>query len=106
VTTQGVGWASKEASDLVAPPLNPVLYMHLRIFAYTSNVLIASFEYMDLNPEGDVLVLGCILGPDEVSFADVGHPFVFRNTKGPGRVTHDQFRVVGAHTFLFPSHFM
>ncbi len=48
VSTQGVGWASEEASDLVAPPLNLVLYMHLRIFAYTSNVLIASFEYMEL----------------------------------------------------------
>ena len=48
MTTQGVGWASEEASDLVAPPLNLVLYMHLRIFAYTSNVLIASFKYMEL----------------------------------------------------------
>ena len=115
MTTQGVGWASKEASDLVAPPLNLVLYMHLRIFAYTSNVLIASFEYMELMlasgtlknlmffakvpfvdrpctgdeadlvylpvlslyhrtygaPEGSVLVLGCTLGPDEVSFAAI-----------------------------------
>ena len=48
VTTEGVGWASEEASDLVAPPLNLVLYMHLRIFAYTSNALIASFEYLEL----------------------------------------------------------
>jgi hypothetical protein len=48
VSTQGVGCASEEASDLVTPPLNLVLYMHLRIFAYTSNVLIASFEYMEL----------------------------------------------------------
>jgi hypothetical protein len=48
VTTQGVGWSSEEASDLVVPPLNLVLYMHLRIFAYTSNVLIVSFEYMEL----------------------------------------------------------
>jgi hypothetical protein len=48
MTTQGVGWVSEEASDLVAPPLDLVLYMHLRIFAYTSNVLIASFEYMEL----------------------------------------------------------
>ncbi len=48
MTTQGVGWASEEDSDLVAPPLNLVLYMHLRIFAYTSNALIASFEYMEL----------------------------------------------------------
>jgi hypothetical protein len=47
VTTQGVGWASEEVSDLVAPPLNLVLYMHLRIFAYTSNPLITSFEYME-----------------------------------------------------------
>ena len=48
MTTQGVGWASEEASDLVAPPLNLVLNIHLRMFAYTSNVLIASFEYMEL----------------------------------------------------------
>ncbi len=47
VTTMGVCWASGEASSLVGPPLNLVLYMHLRIFAYTSNTLIASFEYMD-----------------------------------------------------------
>ncbi len=48
MTTQGVGWASEEASDLVAPPLNLVLNIPLRMFAYTSNVLIASFEYMEL----------------------------------------------------------
>ncbi len=48
MSAQGVGWASEETSDLVAPPLNLVLYMHLRIFAYTSNVLIVSFEYMEL----------------------------------------------------------
>ncbi len=48
LSTQGVGWTSEEVSDLVAPPLNLVLYMHLRIFVYTSNVLIASFEYMEL----------------------------------------------------------
>ncbi len=47
MTTQGVGWAFEEASDLVAPPLNLVLNIHLRMFAYTSNVLITSFEYMD-----------------------------------------------------------
>ncbi len=46
MTTEGVGWASEEASDLVAPPLNLVLYMHLRIFTYTSNALITSFECM------------------------------------------------------------
>ena len=48
MTTQGVGWVSEEASDLVAPPLNLVVYMYLRIFAYTSNALITSFEYMEL----------------------------------------------------------
>ena len=132
MTTEGVGWSSEEASDLVAPPLNLVLYMHLRIFAYTSNALIASFEYMELilasgtlknfrfllrsrfvhrscardkadlfylpalslyhrtdgAPEGSVLVLGCTLGPDEVSFADVGHSLVLQNTKGPGRIAY------------------
>ncbi len=48
VATKWVGWASEEASDLVAPPLNLVLYIHLRIFAYTANVRIASFECMEL----------------------------------------------------------
>jgi hypothetical protein len=47
VATMGVGWESEEASDIVEPPLNLVLYMHLRIFAYTSNTLLASLEYMD-----------------------------------------------------------
>ena len=47
VATMGVGWASAEASDLVGPPPNLVLYMHLRIFSYTSNTLISSFEYVD-----------------------------------------------------------
>jgi hypothetical protein len=47
VTAVGVDWASGEASDLAEPPLNLVLYIHLRIFAYTSNTLIVSFEYMD-----------------------------------------------------------
>jgi hypothetical protein len=47
VTTMGVAWAFGEVSDLIEPPLNLVLYMHLRIFAYTSNTLIATFEYMD-----------------------------------------------------------
>ena len=39
VAAMGVGWASGsgEDSDLAGPPLNLVLYMHLRIFAYTSN---------------------------------------------------------------------
>ncbi len=32
VSTQGVIWASVEASNPVAPPLNLVLYIHLRIF--------------------------------------------------------------------------
>ena len=48
VATKGIGWASEEASDLVVSPLSLVLYMHLRIFAYTSNTLITSFEYMEL----------------------------------------------------------
>ncbi len=94
MTTQGVGWASdEEASDLVTPPLNLVLYIHLRIFAYALNPLIASFEYMELilasgtlknlmflrtysGPEGVVLVLGCTLGPDEVPFTNVTHALI------------------------------
>ena len=44
VTTMGVDWTSEEVSDLVEPLLNLVMYMHLRIFTYTSNTLIVSFE--------------------------------------------------------------
>ena len=47
VATKGVGWSSDESSDLVATPLNLVLYMHLKIFAYTSNTSIASLEYTE-----------------------------------------------------------
>ena len=43
VTTMGVDWVSEvcseQAPDLVDPPLNLVLYMHLRIFEYTSNTV-------------------------------------------------------------------
>ena len=60
VTTMGVGWASGEASNLVGPPLNLVLYMHSRIFAYTSNTLIASFEYMDCMLASDTLKNICV----------------------------------------------
>jgi hypothetical protein len=72
VSTQGVGWASEEAFDLVAPLLNLVLYMHLRIFAYTSNVLIASFEYMELildsgTPKNFMLLWKSCLSTDRVS---------------------------------------
>ncbi len=31
MTTEGVGWASEEASDLVVPPLNLMLYTNLFI---------------------------------------------------------------------------
>jgi hypothetical protein len=51
----GDGWASGEDSDLVGPPLNLVIYMHLRIFAYTSNTLSANFEYMDCMLASDTL---------------------------------------------------
>ena len=40
----GVDWVSEETPDLVIPSPYLVLYMHLRIFAYTSNTLIVSFE--------------------------------------------------------------
>ena len=47
VTIMGVGWVSGEASDLVGPPLNLVIYIHLRIFTYTSKTLSVNFDYMD-----------------------------------------------------------
>ncbi len=48
MTTEGVGWASEEVSDLVVPPLNLMMYMHLRVFVYPSNTLITSFEHIEL----------------------------------------------------------
>ncbi len=97
VTTKGVGWASEEASDLVAPPLNLVLYMQV-LFVHRPCVrnkadlfylpVLSLYHRTYGAPEGWVLVLGCTLDPDEVSFADVGHPFVFQNTKGPDRIAH------------------
>jgi hypothetical protein len=54
-TTMGVGWSSRETSDLVESRLNLVLYIHLRIFTYTSNTLITSFEYMDWMLASDTL---------------------------------------------------
>ena len=63
VTTKGVGWAFGEASDLVVPPLNLVLYMHLRISLYTSNTRIASFENMELIlASGTLKNSGMVLG--------------------------------------------
>jgi hypothetical protein len=44
VTVLEVDRDSEEAPDLAGPPLNLVLCMHLRIFAYTSKNLIVSFE--------------------------------------------------------------
>jgi hypothetical protein len=37
----GVDWASEEAPNLDVVPLKLVLYMYLRIFPYTSNVLMS-----------------------------------------------------------------
>jgi hypothetical protein len=51
----------------------PVLSMYHRTYVTT---------------EGFVLVLGCVLDPDEVPIADVGHPFVLQNTKDTFRITH------------------
>ncbi len=51
VTTKGVGWTSESGKSTlfnVSPPLNLVMYMFWRMFAYTSNTLIASFECMEL----------------------------------------------------------
>jgi hypothetical protein len=42
-----VDWASKEAPDPAERPLSLGLYMHLRIFMYSSNILMASFERTD-----------------------------------------------------------
>jgi hypothetical protein len=47
VDALGVGCASKDFLAQVGPPLNLILYMHPRIFAYSSNILIANLEPMD-----------------------------------------------------------
>jgi hypothetical protein len=65
VTTMGAGWASGEASDLVEPPLNLVLYMHLRILCARDKAdlfhlpALALYRITNGSPEGCVLVLGC-----------------------------------------------
>ena len=48
----GVGVSGEEGSLWEDPvpeesPLNLILYMHLRMFAYSSNILIASFDPME-----------------------------------------------------------
>jgi hypothetical protein len=90
VTTKGVGWSSEEVSDLVAPPLNLVFYHAFEhdeadLF-YLSALSMHHRTYV--TPEGCVLVLDCTLGPNKVPITDVGHPFVFQNTKDPGRIVH------------------
>ena len=47
VAVSGVGRSSRETPTLVEPPLNLVLYMYLRIFVYSSNILMVTFEPMD-----------------------------------------------------------
>ena len=52
VTVSGVSHSdlrgvSREDPTLVDPPLNLVLYMYLRIFTYSSNILMTNFEPMD-----------------------------------------------------------
>ena len=44
-------------------PLNLILYMHLRIFAYSSNILMASFDPMDSMLMCDIVCLcaSCVL---------------------------------------------
>ena len=65
--------------------MNLVLYMHLRIFAYSSNNLMANFDPMDSalqryaeSPsEGFVLILCPATGPEEILVCDVNHAFKF-----------------------------
>ena len=42
----GIGGSSVEDPVPEEPPLNLVLYMHLRIFVYSSNILMTSFDPM------------------------------------------------------------
>ena len=44
VAASEVDWTSEVAPDLAEHPLNLVLHIHLRIFAYTWNDLIVGFE--------------------------------------------------------------
>jgi hypothetical protein len=90
VTTKGVGWASEEVSDLVAPPLNLVLYHafeHDEDDLFYQPVLVMYHRTCGA-PEGCVLVLDCTLDPNKVPITDVGHSFVFQNTDDPGRIVH------------------
>jgi hypothetical protein len=47
VVVSGDEWSSVEVPDLVVHPLNLVLYIHLRMFVYSSNFVMSSFERMD-----------------------------------------------------------
>jgi hypothetical protein len=44
VTSFRDDWASMEVPDLTEHPLNLALYMSVRIFVYSSNILMTSFE--------------------------------------------------------------
>jgi hypothetical protein len=52
VTTQGVGWASEETSDLVAPPLNLVLYIHFLV----GGMKFRSKVYLETNERQEAVV--------------------------------------------------
>ena len=47
VTSLPVERTSAEAPDLAVRPLNLVLYIHPRMFEYSSNIHIGSFVWMD-----------------------------------------------------------
>ena len=46
VVVSGDEWSSVEVPDLPVHPLNLVLYIHLRMFVYSSNFLMSSFARM------------------------------------------------------------
>ena len=78
VEVSGVGWSSGEDPVPEETPLNLVLYMHFRIFTYSSNILIDNFERCaEGSVEWFVLVLHPALGRDEILVCDVTHSLEF-----------------------------
>ena len=48
VSVLKVEWSTVGSPDLDVHPLNLGLYMHLRIFEYSSNILVTSFDELDV----------------------------------------------------------
>jgi hypothetical protein len=65
----GSTWASVEVPDLSVHPVNLILYIHLRILEYSSNIFMASFVRIDSKLASGTLK-NFILFRKSLSFSD------------------------------------